>query len=340
MPLPLIIIPVAAALGVTGVGASILGIKKLGKAHKKNKEIKARHNDNIQRFEQKSIKTSQTMDELGKLELEILQSFKTFSDLIEQIQNRPQFKEHYREGIELPKYDKEELRQVWLGAGVLLGGMSGAAIGTAGGFAAAGATTAAVMSLGTASTGTAIASLSGAAAVNATLAALGGGALAAGGGGIALGTAVLGTATAGVGILIGGIIFNFAGKKLSDQVEEAECQMLEAEETMSKIGIYLEELNQLATDYTAVLNQVNTMYQCYLEKLNSVICLRKKTNWEKFTNEEKIMTENTVRFVGLLYKMCQVKLVLEGETKDEKETNAREVRELIDISEKELLAGI
>lgn len=49
---------------------------------------------------------------------------------------------------------------------------------------------------GAASTGTAISSLSGAAATNATLAWLGGGSLAAGGGGMAAGSVVLGTITA------------------------------------------------------------------------------------------------------------------------------------------------
>ncbi len=59
-------------------------------------------------------------------------------------------------------------------------------------------TLAAISAWGTASTGTAIASLSGAAATNATLAFLGGGSLAAGGGGIALGKLVL---TGGVAIV-------------------------------------------------------------------------------------------------------------------------------------------
>lgn len=71
--------------------------------------------------------------------------------------------------------DKSE--SVAVGAGVLLGGLGGAAVGIAGAFAASGATTSAVMALGTASTGTAISSLSGIAATNTTLAALGGGAL-------------------------------------------------------------------------------------------------------------------------------------------------------------------
>ena len=133
--------------------------------------------------------------------IRILKSFKTFSD--------SQF--------ELPQYNREELEQISIGAGVLLGGLGGAALGTAGGFAAAGATTAAVMALGTASTGTATASLSGIAATNATLAALGGDAIAAGGGGIALGTTVLGAATLGVGLLVGGIICNLTGRSMTDK---------------------------------------------------------------------------------------------------------------------------
>ena len=54
------------------------------------------------------------------------------------------------------------------------------------------ATTSLVAAFGTCSTGAAISSLSGAAATNATLACLGGGAVSAGGGGMAVGAAVLG----------------------------------------------------------------------------------------------------------------------------------------------------
>jgi len=58
----------------------------------------------------------------------------------------------------------------------------------------------------TATTGVAISSLSGAAATNASLAALGGGALSVGGGGMALGTAVVAGTGAAVGSATGGII--------------------------------------------------------------------------------------------------------------------------------------
>ncbi len=58
----------------------------------------------------------------------------------------------------------------------------------------------------TATTGIAISSLSGAAATNASLAALGGGALSVGGGGMALGTAVVAGTGAAVSGAIGGTI--------------------------------------------------------------------------------------------------------------------------------------
>lgn len=58
----------------------------------------------------------------------------------------------------------------------------------------------------TATTGVAISSLSGAAATNASLAALGGGALSVGGGGMALGTAFVAGTGAAVGSAAGGII--------------------------------------------------------------------------------------------------------------------------------------
>ena len=137
------------------------------------------------------------MDELGTLEMNILSSFKQFADVVEKIKNRPSFAEIKIGNVDIPKFDPKELEQASVGAGILVGGLGGAALGTAGGFAASGATTAAVMALGTASTGTAISSLTGVAATNATLAALGGGSIAAGGGGMALGSAVLGGATLG-----------------------------------------------------------------------------------------------------------------------------------------------
>lgn len=94
-------------------------------------------------------------------------------------------------------------------AGVGVGVGAGVAVATLGPGVAMGIATV----FGVASTGTAVSALSGAAAANAALAWLGGGALAAGGGGMAAGEAFLalmgpiGLAIAGFGIIAGGFLF-------------------------------------------------------------------------------------------------------------------------------------
>ena len=317
MPLPFIIAGLAAAAGVAGVGSGIHGAAKMKEANDTMKAAERKHKQNIEYFENESEKTNKRMDKLGELELKILNDFKVFSDAIEKIQNRPEFKEYKIGGVALPKYNKEELNKVSVGAGVLLGGIGGAAVGTAGGFAAAGATTSAVMALGTASTGTAIASLSGAAATNATLAALGGGAVAAGGGGIALGTSILGAATLGVGLLVGGVIFSATGSKLSDKADEAWEQMEKAEKTINKICEYLLDLRKMAGRYINSLEKVYALYGQNFQKVYNTVYTMGKVDWNEFTEEEKLATQNSVLLVGLLYKMCKVNLVKKAANEDE-----------------------
>lgn len=317
MPLPLIIGVGAAIAGAAGVGAGVHGAVKMKDANDTMKSAKLKHEKNIERFEEQNKNTSTNMDELGKKELEILKSFDQFSELFEQIKNKPVFKSYEKDEVKIPDYNKEELKEVSVGAGILLGGISGAAVGTAGGFAAAGATTAAVMALGTASTGTAIASLSGAAATNATLAALGGGAIAAGGGGIALGTTVLGAATLGVGLLVGGAIFSFTGSKLSDKADEAWAQMKKAEKAIDEICEYLKDLGQIANEYRQIISEVDAVYRTHLNRLYEIVSVNQKTDWGYFTDQEKLITENTVLLVNLLYNMGKVKLVLVSDKEEE-----------------------
>lgn len=319
MPLPFILGAAAAVAAIGGVGSGIHGAAKMKEANDTMKSADSRHKMNIERFDKTSEATNKAMDELGALELKILHSFDVFSNTIEKIQNRPQFKEYTKDGVKLPKYDKEALKNVSVGAGVLLGGLGGAAVGTAGGFAAAGATTSAVMALGTASTGTAIASLSGAAATNATLAALGGGAIAAGGGGIALGTTILGATTLGVGLLVGGVIFNVTGSKLSDKADEAWAQMKKAEKTIDIACTYLNDLKSTAIKYTSSLTTVSNKYNEIFGYVSYAVNNLNKTDWNNFSEEEKIATQNAVLLVGLLYKMCQVSLV--NKAANEKDMN-------------------
>lgn len=330
MPLPLFFAIGAAIAGATGLGAVILGTTKTKQAQQTMQSAKKRHDKNVARLEKENQNTISIMDGLGKLELDILESFNTFSILIEQIQEKPEFKTHDKGNISIPSYNPEELKNVSIGAGVLLAGLGGAALGTGAGFAAAGGTTAAVMAFGAASTGTAISALSGAAATNATLAALGGGAIAAGGGGIALGTMILGATTLGVGILVGGIVFSVVGYSLSNKADEAHAQTEKAESEINKICTYLTQLAETAQQYYASLTKVNDIYQRHIERLTTAIEKSTSKKWSDFSDEEKLNIENTVLLVRLLYSMCKVKLVLASEAETEvNQVNSEEVERSI-----------
>ena len=226
--------------------------------------------------------------------------------------------------FQLPKFSIEDVKQASVGAGVLIGSLGGGVLGAAGGFAAAGGTTAAVTALGTASTGVAISSLSGAAATNATLAALGGGSIAAGGGGMTLGTTILSATTAGVGLLIGGVIFSLVGSSIEGKADKAVEQMLKNEEKVLKICNYLSDLKESASKYKYTLSRVNRRYLYRMRKMTTYFDsgwgFGSKVNWNELPDDIKLVVKNTVLLVGLLYNMCKVNIVNQPEQEGEPNT--------------------
>ena len=327
MPLPLILGIAAAVAGTTGVGLGIHGGVRMKQANDKLKEAQKRNDSNNARLERMNQSACRSMDILGENEMKVLSEFKLFSDLFERIKNRPEFTDIKIGNVKIPKFEGKEIKKASVGASVLIGGLGGAALGTAGGFAASGATTAAVMALGTASTGTTISALSGAAATNATLAALGGGSLAAGGGGIALGTTILGATTLGVGLLVGGVIFSCTGSKLSSKADKAWEQMISNEQKINKICSYLFDLQRTAERYNATLLRMRLLYKIQLNKMRNIIesCNEKHVNWHNLSSEEQLVIENMVLIVGVLYNMCKVQLVRKSNNSDQNTINKKEI---------------
>lgn len=315
MPLPFIIGAIAAAAAAGGLGAGIHGGIKMKEASDTAKAAQRRNDENVARLKSSNEQTMKVMDRLGEHEMQALASFDRFSTVWGKIKNPPSFAQINKGNITLSTFTPQDVKDASVGASILLGGLGGATLGTAGGFAAAGGTTAAVMALGTASTGTAISTLSGVAATNATLAALGGGALAAGGGGMALGSLVLGGATLGVGLLIGGIIFSVAGSSVSNKADEAWNQMKKNEQKINSIRNYLQRLKSVADEFDDSLLKVNGEYLKFLPQLEYIVL--EEQDYNKFTDLQKRVTENTVLLVGLLYDMCKVQLVEKAKNENE-----------------------
>lgn len=327
MSLPIILGIVAAVAGTTGVGVGIHGGVKMKEANDKLKEAQKRDDLNKARLKRMNKSSCKAMDILGTNEMKVLSEFKQFSDLFERIKNRPEFAYVKIGNVSIPKFEGEDIKKASVGASVLVGSLGGAALGTAGGFAASGATTAAVMALGTASTGTAISTLSGAAATNATLAALGGGSLAAGGGGIALGTTILGATTLGVGLLVGGVIFSITGSSLSNKADEAMKQVVANEVKINDICVYLYDLQKTVERYNATLLRMQSLYTKQLNKMRGIVesCYDKYVNWQNLSSEEKLVIENMVLIVGVLYNMCKVQLVQKSKDSEQNIINKKAI---------------
>ncbi len=314
--------------GVAGAGGVVQGgkgAKKIFNSNKKNKALQAELEeitDNLSEYNQSTV---EQMDSLGKLEMETLSSFSTFSELMEKISNKPHFDEIILEVFEIPEFSTEKLADVSTGAATLLAGTTGGVSGVLGGFAAAGAVKSAVVAVGSASTGTALTTLSGAALTNATLAAIGGGSLAAGGGGVALGTTILGVSTAGIALLIGGSIFNSVGNKVEGQVGDLEKEVAETERDYRKLRNYLISLKKVAESYQKTLKSVVETYDKHLNAVDHIVNFSETTDWKDFNQKEKLTLENLVLLVGLLYSMCQINLVIETEEEEMNQINTEEI---------------
>lgn len=307
MPLP-VIIPITASVAA-GIGATAKGSVKFLKSKKTLEKINEEHEANLKQCENASKLGNVAMDNLAKMELDILKSFEHFSDLIEKIQGRPEFSEYKNINIGLPKYDPIEMKEISVGANILIGTMGGATVGVIGGLAASGVTTSAVTAFGVASTGTAIKTLSGAALNKAVLAAIGGGSIASGGGGVALGALILNTATLGVGLLVGGCIFMISSDKLSKKVDVAEEEMLNAKANMKIITDYFVELKKCVTEYSDLMKLVKSEYMKRLNFLEDLILKYNKVEWSKYDSHQKQTIENTVLLVRLLNEMCKLNIL-------------------------------
>ena len=179
-------------------------------------------------------RVNEKINELGLFTKELYVSLNNIQTLFDTIRNTPSKQElEYKELREIRsnwKLQAGRIEEEYEKARVKAAGGLGAGVGAGVAVAALGPTAAmgVATSFGVASTGTAIAALHGAAAYNAALAWLGGGALALGGGGMAAGEVFLalfgpvGWAIAGISLVSSGL-FLLKGQKDKKRLEDIFC---------------------------------------------------------------------------------------------------------------------
>ena len=233
MPVPFLFIGAAVVSGAIGAGTTAKAVVDTTKATQINKQSNSdieKSRDELDR-QRKAVNTA--LEQLGEEKLNVLNnSITAFLNTFEKIKNvdfQSTLGMEELKNLNINEGTFKELKELGNFVVEVAGGATAGVVG--GALTALGAYGAAT-TFATASTGTAIATLSGAAAHNATLAFFGGGSLASGGLGMAGGMAVLGGLVAGPALMVMGMITSL---KSHENLEKALSNKAQSEEITASL---------------------------------------------------------------------------------------------------------
>ena len=269
MPIPLIV-------GAVIAGAAAVAGKKAYDGYQDNSladDISARakrdYNNATEEVENKQKSLNKTTEKLGDFQLSIGERFSTFekmaTKLLEKLED---FEPNHRKiNIDVPPRKLKQIGAFSMSASEFATGLaSGAIAGGATAFAIYGG----VMTFATASTGTAIATLSGAAATNAALAAIGGGSLAAGGLGIAGGTALLGGVVAAPLAAVVAWSYASSAEKNLEKARDMRDEVEEIVKKCNKITSKLVDVNAYVMNVYDSVKSINEHFNSYYDYIKNV----------------------------------------------------------------------
>ena len=272
MPLPAVVPKTLGILTFTATsGLVVANTRKAWRQKSEKKDVEASYNAGIEALEQQREETNHNLADYGMLKAQTITE--TSERLVDWID---------RNGIALGEIDSHLLGGLTANAAVLpdmkqdiinaqntLKMAGAAALGTASLAASQFLVTAGVSSLAHAGTGTAISSLSGAAANSAVLAWLGGGSLASGGGGVAAGATILaGAATIPV-LLISGVALRVIVNQRQKSTDDYIKAVREAIKVNEQLYIGLQEISDQVADLTNVLYKLRARALDELQTLES-----------------------------------------------------------------------
>lgn len=299
MILPVVAVPWI--IGGLSAAAGALGIKK-GVDAKKNyaraRDIVAEAQSDFEnakgRLEKTKTKVSKSLADLGKLRLEVeTKQMKRFVDVVKQV-NQASYKPITLGAtsalVSLPEL-KEMETSCYQAADLMKDGIGAVSTGVLVGVGASGLAS----SIGVvAGTGTAIGSLTGVAATNATLAWLGGGSLAASGMGMAGGAAILGGAIAGPALAVMGFAAASKSEKALTEAYEQESEIRLIIEQVENGTALLTSIRERSEEMRAVISDLMTRFSSVLDVCEQMIeekhqaKLAIQTEWEEAGAVKKV----------------------------------------------------
>lgn len=255
MVAPLVIPLVAAA--VAGGGAAAKGVSDIVKSRAMVRDARILHEASLSDLEAAQKPVHESVAAYGRQQIAaVTDTVGQFADWIERNQMAVNRLGHDPvEGVEISVPELPAMKNEVKQAGSWIKG------GVAGASAAVAAPQVALMGVSafaSASTGTAISSLGGAAATNATLAWLGGGSIAAGGGGMAAGSAVLGLVAATPAAFIGGITVAVIGSKQRTSAKQYAAEVVVACEHIRTAINLMPKISERVAELWGVLERLVT----------------------------------------------------------------------------------
>lgn len=300
MPIPLILGAVAVAAAATGVykgGKAIVDNKEAASINEEAKNIADRAESKMESAKKACEKS---LTDLGQRKADTLSSnVNDFLNTFGQIKNVDFTHDGDFGNLKAKEFTHNVLGEMRESVNFIASTGLGAGGGSLGGALAAYGAYSGVMALGTASTGTAIGALSGAAATNATLAWLGGGAIAAGGGGMALGTAVLSGVAAGPALLIAGW---YMGSKADKNLDDAHSNKAEARKFAADVDAAVsltDGIRKVADKSSSILSELRKISRRNVSKLKDIIAIQ-GTDYSVYDEDAKknvMMNVKTIQVI-------------------------------------------
>ncbi|KXK70710.1 hypothetical protein BC89_12010 [Pseudomonas monteilii] len=309
MPIPLIIGAVAAAAGIYGAAKGVSGAMDHSNARDINSDARSLVDSANLKVEEQRKATNAVLEDYGQRKLRafngvVAEFIETFERLknIELSQspeldklNAGDFSNKTLTGL---RQDYQTLKDAGLGLGAGMGGGAALAFGAYNG----------TMLLATASTGTAISSLGGVAATNATLAWLGGGSLAAGGYGMAGGMMVLGGIVAGPALAIFGHVLGNKGEEALNNARSNLEQARTINDQAELMAGKLRTIEQITSMANTTFSKISSQLRRTVGELKKII-ENNGVDYRTFSDESKEVVFRSVKFAQLLKAMIDTAIL-------------------------------
>lgn len=287
MPLPFLAIAGIGAVAAAGAGKTIKALSDQSDANDINEEAQELVESSTKRANSFREASGKAINDLGEEKIQVLSgNMMSFVELFDKINNIELDESLGLDELSKFKIDKQDIKELkeltHTASSFMSGAVSGASIGAVTAFGAYGA----AMTFGAASTGAAIGSLSGAAATNATLAFLGGGALSAGGLGMAGGTMILGGLAAAPAILVMGAVMGSKAKANKNKAYTNLAKAKEHAEEMKTIEVLCDGIRRKANLFQRTLIKLDMIFSSLIEDLRYVTSTS-GYDYSKYTPDEK-----------------------------------------------------